>query len=199
MSSDSPTSGFLAFVGAGPGDPNLLTLRGAELLAKADAVALDEELFGSFLRHCREGVEVVSGDLVKRAKAGQFVVRLCEGDPMLFSSIARSITEEVAAAAAAEVDFEIVPGVPPATAVLTYAGIPPAVDTPEFRIVDAAHEQDWAAHAACKGTLVIYNGLAGAVSIGKALVAGGKPDSTPVAVSSSGTTTEQYTDRKSVV
>ncbi|MEU7862906.1 bifunctional uroporphyrinogen-III C-methyltransferase/uroporphyrinogen-III synthase [Nonomuraea sp. NPDC049141] len=189
MSSDSPTSGFLAFVGAGPGDPNLLTLRGAELLAKADAVALDEELFGSFLRHCREGVEVTSGDLVKRAKAGQFVVRLCEGDPMLFSSI----TEEVAAAAAAEVDFEIVPGVPPATAVLTYAGIPAATGLPEFRIVDAALEQDWAAHAACKGTLVIYNGIAGAVSIGKALVAGGKPDSTPVAVSGSGTTTEQYT------
>lgn len=189
MSSESPTSGFVAFVGAGPGDPNLLTLRGAELLGKADAVVLDEDLFGPLLKHCREGVEVVEGDYLKRAQAGQLIVRLCEGDPMLFSSI----TEEVAACTAAEVDFEIVPGVPPATAVLTYAGIPPATAVPEFRIVDAAQEQDWAAHAACPGTLVIYNGITDAVNIGKALIANGKPDTTPVAVSSGGTTTEQYT------
>ncbi|GAA2868267.1 bifunctional uroporphyrinogen-III C-methyltransferase/uroporphyrinogen-III synthase [Nonomuraea rubra] len=192
MSSDSPTSGFVAFVGAGPGDPNLLTLRAAELLAKADAVVLDVETQTPLLRHCREGVEVAElsgGDFVRRAARGQLVVRLVEGDPMLFSSI----TEEAAACTAAEVDFEIVPGVPPATAVLTYAGIPPATAVPEFRIVDAAQEQDWAAHAACRGTLVVYNGIGDAVAIGKALIAGGKPDTTPVAVSSGGTTTEQYT------
>ncbi|UBU13876.1 bifunctional uroporphyrinogen-III C-methyltransferase/uroporphyrinogen-III synthase [Nonomuraea gerenzanensis] len=192
MSSDSPTSGFVAFVGAGPGDPNLLTLRAAELLAKADAVVLDAETQTPLLRHCREGVEVVEAsgaDFVRRAAQGQLVVRLCEGDPMLFSSI----TEEAAACTAAEVDFEIVPGVPPATAVLTYAGIPPATAVPEFRVVDAAQEQDWAAHAACRGTLVVYNGIGDAVAIGKALIAGGKPDTTPVAVSSGGTTTEQYT------
>jgi uroporphyrinogen III methyltransferase/synthase len=192
LSSDSPTSGFVAFVGAGPGDPNLLTLRAAELLAKADAVVLDVETQTPLLRHCREGVEVAElsgGDFVQRAARGQLVVRLIEGDPMLFSSI----TEEAAACTAAEVDFEIVPGVPPATAVLTYAGIPPATAVPEFRIVDAAQEQDWAAHAACRGTLVVYNGIGDAVAIGKALIAGGKPDTTPVAVSSGGTTTEQYT------
>lgn len=189
MSSDSPTSAFVAFVGAGPGDAGLLTLRGAELLGKADAVVLDQETFGHLLKHCKEGVEVVQDDFVKRAKAGKLVVRLCEGDPMLFSSI----TEEVAACAAAEVDFEIVPGVPPATAVLTYAGIPPASDVPEFRIVDASQDQDWASHAACPGTLVIYNGIDQAVAIGKALIANGKADSTPVAVSSAGTTTEQFT------
>ncbi|NUW33676.1 bifunctional uroporphyrinogen-III C-methyltransferase/uroporphyrinogen-III synthase [Nonomuraea sp. SMC257] len=189
MSPSSPASGFVAFVGAGPGDPNLLTLRGAELLGKADLVVLDEDQYGPLLRHCREGVEVASGDLVTHAKAGRFVVRLCEGDPMLFSSVA----EEVAACSAAEVDFEIVPGVPPATAVLTYAGIPPATSVPEFRVVDAAEDQDWSSHAACPGTLVIYNGIGEAVPIAKALIAGGKPDSTPVAVSSGGTTTEQYT------
>ncbi|GAA2378188.1 bifunctional uroporphyrinogen-III C-methyltransferase/uroporphyrinogen-III synthase [Nonomuraea africana] len=189
MSSDSPTSAFVAFVGAGPGDEGLLTLRGAELLGRADAVVLDQEAFGPLLKYCKEGVEVVQGDFVKRAKAGQLVVRLCEGDPMLFSSI----TEEVAACTAAEVDFEIVPGVPPATAVLAYAGIPPASDVPEFRIVDAAQEQDWASHATCPGTLVIYNGIDQAVAIGKALISNGKPDSTPVAVSGAGTTTEQYT------
>ncbi|MDF2706511.1 MAG: bifunctional uroporphyrinogen-III C-methyltransferase/uroporphyrinogen-III synthase [Nonomuraea muscovyensis] len=189
MSPDSPTSGFVAFVGAGPGDPNLLTLRAAELLGKADVVVLDEERYGPLLRHCREGVEVAAADLVKHAQAGRFVVRVCEGDPMLFSSI----TEEVAACTAAEVDFEIVPGVPPATAVLTYAGIPPATIVPEFRVVDAAQDQDWASHAACPGTLVVYNGLTDAVAIGKALIAGGRADTTPVAVTSGGTTTEQHT------
>ncbi|GAA4057303.1 bifunctional uroporphyrinogen-III C-methyltransferase/uroporphyrinogen-III synthase [Nonomuraea soli] len=189
MTADSPTTAFVAFVGAGPGDPNLLTLRGAELLGKADVVVLDEDAFGPLLQHCREGVEVLAGDYIPRAKAGKLVVRVCEGDPMLFSSI----SEEAAACAAAEVDFEIVPGVPPATAVLTYAGIPPAAAVPEFRVVDAAMEQDWASHAACPGTLVIYNGIDQAVPIAKALIAGGKPDSTPAAVSSAGTTTEQYT------
>ncbi|WP_171055267.1 MULTISPECIES: uroporphyrinogen-III synthase [unclassified Nonomuraea] len=179
-------------MGAGPGDPKLLTLRAAELLGKAGVVVLDTETHGPLLRHCREGVEVVEGDLqsaVKRAARGEAVVRLCEGDPTLFSSI----TEEVAACAAAGVDFEIVPGVPSATAVLDYAGIPAASEVPEFRVVDAAQEQDWAVHAACRGTLVIYHGIGDAVAIGKALIAGGKPDTTPVAVTSGGTTTEQYT------
>ncbi|MCG5215149.1 bifunctional uroporphyrinogen-III C-methyltransferase/uroporphyrinogen-III synthase [Streptosporangium sp. KLBMP 9127] len=205
MSSASPAfqhpSGFVAFVGAGPGDENLLTLRGADLLAQADIVVLDREAYGALLRHCRTGVEIVdtadestdyaaaSLSAVKAAKGGRRVVRLCAGDPMFFSSV----TEEVAACAKAEVDFEIVPGVPPATAVLTYAGIPAAASTPEFRVVDAAQVDDWSTHAAAAGTLVIYNGVADAVAIGKALVAGGRSDSTPVAVTSAGTTTEQYT------
>nr|BFE85597.1 hypothetical protein GCM10020093_081980 [Planobispora longispora] len=76
---------------------------------------------------------------------------------------------------------------------LAYAGIPAAVSVPEFRVVDASMVGDWGTHAASAGTLVIYNGIADAVAIGKALVAAGRPDSTPVAISSSGTTTEQYT------
>ncbi|GAT68031.1 uroporphyrinogen-III synthase [Planomonospora sp. ID91781] len=200
MSSGSTTfehpAGFVAFVGAGPGDEGLLTLRGADLLSRADAVVLDQEAYGPLLRHCREGVEVVDAaeegapaKAVAAAKAGRGVVRLCGGDPMFFSSI----TDEVAACAAAEVEFEIVPGVPPATAVLAYAGIPAAVSVPEFRVVDATMVGDWAAHAAGAGTLVIYNGISEAVAIGKALIAAGRPDSTPVAISSAGTTTEQYT------
>ncbi|GAA1269771.1 bifunctional uroporphyrinogen-III C-methyltransferase/uroporphyrinogen-III synthase [Planotetraspora silvatica] len=193
-------SGFVAFVGAGPGDANLLTLRGADLLGRADVVVLDQEAYGSLLRHCRAGVEVmdispdaaensVSLRTIQHAKAGRTVVRLCPGDPSFFSSVG----DEVAACAKADIEFEIVPGVPPATAVLTYAGIPPAPGVPEFRVVDAAQVDDWAPHAACTGTLVIYNGVTDAVPIGKALIAGGKPDSTPVAVTSDGTTTEQYT------
>ncbi|MFJ2028379.1 uroporphyrinogen-III synthase [Streptosporangium sp. NPDC087985] len=201
MSSGSTTferpAGSVAFVGAGPGDEGLLTLRGAELLSRADVVVLNREAYGALLRHCREDVEIVdvaeedavSLKAVTAAKGGRDVVRLCAGDPMFFSSI----TEEVAACAKAEVDFEIVPGVPPATAVLTYAGIPAAVAVPEFRVVDATQVDNWATHAASAGTLVIYNGVSCAPAIGKALVAAGRPDSTPVAVSSAGTTTEQYT------
>jgi uroporphyrinogen III methyltransferase/synthase len=194
--------GAVAFVGAGPGDANLLTLRGADLLARADVVVLDREVYGSMLRHCRPDVAVVdigveaggeigggAGVLVEEAKAGKAVVRLCAGDPVFFSSI----TEEVAACAKADVDFEIVPGVTPATAVPIYAGIPPAVSVPEFRIVDAAQVEDWSAHADCAGTLVIYNGVAEAVQIARALIAAGLADSTPVAVTSAGTTTEQFT------
>ncbi len=191
-------AGFVAFVGAGPGDENLLTLRGADLLSRADVVVLDKETYGALLRHCPQDVRVVdvaddmgavSLKAVQEAKAGCRVVRLCAGDPGLFSSV----TEEVAACAKAGVDFEIVPGVPPATAVLTYAGIAPAVAVPEFRIVDATQVDDWSVHAGSAGTVVIYNGVADAVAIGKALVAAGKPDTTPVAVTQSGTTTEQYT------
>lgn len=138
MSSGSTTferpSGFVAFVGAGPGDEGLLTLRGADLLSRADIVILDQEAYGSLLRHCREGVEIigvaeegaVSLKAVKAAKGGSCVVRLCAGDPMFFSSI----TAEVAACAKAEVDFEIVPGVPPATAVLTMPGYRPRYRCP---------------------------------------------------------------------
>ncbi|GAA0374351.1 bifunctional uroporphyrinogen-III C-methyltransferase/uroporphyrinogen-III synthase [Acrocarpospora corrugata] len=187
----SSDSGFVAFVGAGPGDENLLTLRGADLLSRADVVVLDRDAYGALLRHCRPDVTILdeAESFVAAAKAGQTVVRLCAGDPSFFSSVA----EEVAACAKAEVEFEIVPGVPPATAVLTYAGIPPASAGPEFRIVDAAQVTDWSAYAATQGTLVIYNGVADAVPIGKALIAAGKPDHTPVAVTSDGTTTEQYT------
>ncbi|MET9063609.1 uroporphyrinogen-III synthase [Streptosporangium sandarakinum] len=193
---ESP-AGFVAFVGAGPGDEGLLTLRGADLLSKADLVVLDREAYDALLRHCRPEAEVVDAAeegavslrAVTAAKDGRRVVRLCAGDPMFFSSI----TDEVTACAKAEVDFEIVPGVPPATAVLTYAGIPAAVSVPEFRVVDATQVEDWSAHAAGAGTLVIYNGVAEAVPIAKALISAGRPDSTPVAVSGAGTTTEQYT------
>ncbi|MDF5754944.1 bifunctional uroporphyrinogen-III C-methyltransferase/uroporphyrinogen-III synthase [Spongiactinospora sp. TRM90649] len=207
MSSASPTSptpppfvehpgGFVAFVGAGPGDENLLTLRGATLLGKADVVVLDQSAHGALLRHARPDVEVIDVSAggavplsaVQAAKGGRNVVRLCPGDPMFFASI----TDEAAACAKGDVDFEIVPGVPPATAVLAYAGIP-ATTGPEFRVVDAEQVDDWSAHADTAGTLVVYNGTGEAVAIGKALVAAGRPESTPVAVTGAGTTTEQNT------
>ncbi len=210
MSSGSPhQQGLVAFVGAGPGDANLLTLRGADLLAKADIVVLDREAYGPMLRHCAPGVRVVDvsgagqaqalaagsvANLVEEAKAGQVVVRLHRGDPLFFPAAATpSIADEVAACVKADVDVEIVPGIPAATAVPGYAGIPPALSVPEFRVVDAARVDDWSAHARLDGTLVIYNGLAEAVPIARALIAAGAADSTPVAITCGGTTTEQLT------
>ncbi len=194
----SSGSQIVAFVGAGPGDAHLLTLRGADLLAKADLVVLDRASQEAHLRHCRAGVEVADlaegaeaafARMLEAGKAGRMVVRLCPGDPMFFADI----TGEVAACAEAAIEFEIVPGVPAATGVPVYAGIPSATSAPEFRVVDATRVQDWSAHAGFAGTLVIYHGVDEAVPIAKALIAAGRPDGTPVAVTVDGSTTEQRT------
>lgn len=183
-------------MGAGPGDHDLLTLRGADLLARADVVVMDSQAYGPLLRHCRPGVEVIDAgtagalaNAIQAARNGSRVVRVCGGDPLFFSPV----EEEIAECAKADVGFEIAPGVPAATAVPAYAGIPAAAGVPEFRVVDATRVEDWSVHAACAGTLVIYNCLPDAAAIGKALVAGGLPGDTRVAVTMSGTTTQQTT------
>jgi uroporphyrinogen III methyltransferase/synthase len=192
--------GMVAFVGAGPGDPRLLTLRGAELLARADVVVLDELTSREFLRHCRADVDVIdAGDLgevdwaktvIDAAATGKFVVRLLNGDPALFAGVA----EEAAACAASGIPFEIVPGVSAATAVPMHAGIPlTEAAQPEVRIVDALEVTDWERAGAGAATLVIFNCVGQVGQIAKALVAGDRPDTTPAALTSMGTTTEQVT------
>ncbi|HEY7487916.1 MAG TPA: uroporphyrinogen-III synthase [Streptosporangiaceae bacterium] len=192
--------GRVAFVGAGPGDPRLLTVRAAELLAQADAVVSDRLAGPEFLHSCRGDVDVISAadmepaDLATtvtgEAKAGRFVVRLLNGDPALFAGVA----EEAAACAKAGIPFEIVPGVSAATAVPAHAGIPLTDDEhPEVRVVDAHEVTDWEPLSAGDATLVILNGVGAVGQIAKALVAGDRPDTTPVALTSMGTTTEQET------
>jgi uroporphyrinogen III methyltransferase/synthase len=129
--------GRVSLVGAGPGRADLLTLRGAALLSRADAVVLDALVDRAFLRHCRPGVRVVDAGkrghgrvlmrqpainrlLVRLARAGKNVVRLKGGDPCLFGRGG----EEAAALAAARVPFEIVPGVSSVTAAPAHAGVP---------------------------------------------------------------------------
>jgi uroporphyrinogen III methyltransferase/synthase len=192
--------GRVAFVGAGPGDPRLLTVRAAELLERADVVVLDRLTGPGFLAGCRPDVEVVDAaeldpaDRVKAvtssAKAGGFVVRLLNGDPGLLGGLA----EEAAACAKAGIPVEIVPGVSAATAVPAYAGIPLTdAKHPEVRVVDALEVTDWESVAAGKTTLVILNGVGSVGQIAKALLACDRPDTTPVALTSMGTTTEQHT------
>src|SRR5207245_8125144 len=126
-------AGRVHLVGAGPGDPGLLTLRAAECLAKADVVISDALVPEAILRSVRPGAEVIHPDrsgrlgqpainsmMIKRARRGLRVVRLKGGDPSLFGRGG----EEAEALARAGVPFEVVPGVTAALGAAATAGIP---------------------------------------------------------------------------
>ena len=130
-----PTPGMVHLVGAGPGDPSLLTLRGAQLLAVAQVVVYDALVNPALLNHCPKAKlfyvgkkaashsmtqERINALLVEQAKAGHRVVRLKGGDPFVFGRGG----EECEALGAAGVPFEVVPGITAAIAVPAYAGIP---------------------------------------------------------------------------
>jgi uroporphyrinogen III methyltransferase / synthase len=200
----------VAFVGGGPGDPGLLTVRATELLAAADAVVIDQVAReGLALRHARGDVEVVDaghGDhgepltqasraklVVRTARAhpGGLVVRLMDGDPAVFNGLA----EEAAACVKAGVSVEVCPGVSSVTAVPAYAGVPlTAKGTTGVHVVVAGAGDPDVAGGADPGTTVVVLGApdkAGEVLV--ALAAAGRAADTPVAVTEQGTTTEQRT------
>jgi uroporphyrinogen III methyltransferase/synthase len=195
--------GSVTFVGGGPGDPSLLTLRGAEALAEADVIVIDVASHGELLSHRRGDAEVVDAgrlELAERSKAivaavreGRQVTRVLSGDPALLGGLA----EEAEACAKAKVPFEIVPGVSPATAVAAYAGIP--VTDKKARtvhVVDAgpeAPEPDWAALASSTATIVLLNCTKSVGKIAAALVEHGRKAESLVAVTVAGTTREQHT------
>ena len=199
--------GSVAFVGAGPGDPGLLTVRAVELLARADVVVTESQDESFVRRFCREDVEVVDGSVgddgqplshamrarlvVKAAKAGGAVVRLLDGDPFLYATG----SEEAAGCAKAGIAFEVVPGVPAITAVPAYAGIPlTSAKNREVRIVNVTEGAvDWAGLGAGKATLVLLSATGGIAAAAKALMAAGRDPATPVAMTQQGTTTSQRT------
>ena len=167
--------GWVAFVGAGPGDEGLLTVRATELLARADLVVAGPELADRLGQLATDGAETADTDalaqdpklLVKAARAGQHVVRLLSGDPFLFGQAAA----EAAACAKAKVPFEVVPGVPTATAVPAYAGIPLTSDSSgDVRII---HVSEVSRVQAGPGSLVILGAETGPADIAKMLV--GRP------------------------
>ena len=120
-------------------------------------------------------------------KAGQLVVAAYDGDPLLFGSAAGG----AAACAKARVRFEIVPGMPAATAVPAYAGIPLTSDgSGDVRII---HASEASRVSASDGTLVILGAETGPVDLGKMLIAAGWPETAPFAITWNGTTTEQQT------
>ncbi|MGI9119529.1 MAG: uroporphyrinogen-III C-methyltransferase [Acidimicrobiales bacterium] len=202
-------------VGAGPGDPGLLTVRGAEVLARADAVVHDRLSVAALLDLAPEKAERISVGktprgpstaqseinalLVDLGRAGLEVVRLKGGDPFVFARGA----EEAGALAAAGVPFEVVPGVSSAVAVPAYAGVPLTARglTTSFTVV-TGHEDslgagrtDWEALARTGGTIVVLMGVATRASIAERLMAGGLAPHTPVASVQWGTRPEQRTVR----
>jgi uroporphyrinogen III methyltransferase/synthase len=206
--------GVVYLVGAGPGDPGLLTRRGAELLGLADVVVYDDlvnrELLrlapatterihgGKHNRHCAISQAELNALLLAKARAGLRVVRLKGGDPCLFGRGG----EEAEMLAAAGIPFEIVPGVSALQSVPGYAGIPVThrQHSSQLTVVtghespdSAENRQDWPALARLTGTLVVLMGLKHLRAIAEALVAHGRPASTPVAVISQGTTPHQRT------
>ena len=205
-------------VGAGPGDPGLLTVRAAEVLAAADVVVYDRLSVASLLDlapttaervnvgkapgHVTMPQDDINRLLVERGRQGHAVVRLKGGDPFVFARGG----EEAAALAAAGVPFEIVPGITSALAVPAYAGIPVTLrhSSTSFTVV-TGHEDvaatedrdhvDWDAVARVGGTIVILMGVARWPDIAARLLAAGLSPLTPAAAVQWGTRPEQRSVR----
>lgn len=186
--------GWVAFVGAGPGDDGLMTLRGARLLAAASLVIAEAEV-ADRVRPLMAAEAAVAGPadaagtaeaLVRAARQGQFAVRLFAGDPLLSGGAA-----EVRACAQAPVRYEIVPGIPAATGIPAYAGIALSSESSgELRVI---HANEVSRVGYGPGTLVVLGAETAPVDLGKMLIAAGWPDTTPLAITWEGTTTDQQT------
>jgi uroporphyrinogen III methyltransferase/synthase len=186
--------GWVAFVGAGPGDEGLLTTRAVRLLGDAALVVAEPEVADRVRRLLRPDVQVVEPTdatgtvrtLLQTARAGRLAVRLHPGDPLLSGAAA-----EVQACAKAKARFEIVPGVPAVTGVPAYAGIALTGDASgELRVIHAS-EASQVSHG--PGTLVVLGAETAPQDLGKMLIAAGWPDATPFAITWDGTTTDQQT------
>ena len=201
-------------VGAGPGDPGLLTVRAAQLLARADVVVHDRLAEARLLDLAPVGArridvgkapggpirqDAINQILIAEAAACGTVVRLKGGDPFVFGRGG----EEAQALAAAGVAFEVVPGITSAVAVAAYAGVPVTHRglSTCFTVVTGHRraaldtETDWSALAALGGTIVVLMGVAHRAEIASRLMAGGLEATTPVAAVQWGTRPEQRTVR----
>jgi uroporphyrin-III C-methyltransferase len=205
--------GTVALVGAGPGDPGLLTLRAAQLLAEADVVLTDRLVSKEVLGHVRPEAQVVdvgktswtgvaprqeeiSAQLVAHAREGRRVVRLKGGDPFVFGRG----SEEAEALVAAGIAFEVVPGISSAIAAPAYAGIPVTARgyTQDVCVVtghldpdDPASRVRWQALATGPGTLVILMGQDRLPLLTAGLIRHGRAAGTPAACVEQGTTAQQ--------
>jgi uroporphyrin-III C-methyltransferase/precorrin-2 dehydrogenase/sirohydrochlorin ferrochelatase len=185
----------VALVGAGPGDPDLITVRGRRLLARADVVlaAHVTVIDAAKVPYGRAmAQEQINAQLIEHARAGRFVVRLKGGDPYVFG---RGF-EEVLACVAAGVPVTVVPGITSAISVPAAAGIPVTHRgvTHEFVVVsghvapdDPASLVDWPALGRLRGTLVLLMAVQRIGVFADALITHGRPPDTPVAVIANGT------------
>ncbi len=208
-------SGWVSFVGAGPGDPGLLTVRAVELLRGAEVVVTElpehaemvrtvlglpepdegEEplgplvVDGGFGQDGQPLTHAARGKVVTKHAKKAHVVRLMSGDPFLYASG----PEEAQACVKAGIGFEIVPGISSVTAVPAYAGIPLTTKANrEVAVVTGGEKVDWTQYADDR-TLVLLSAVGSIAGIAEALVEAGRPAETPVAMTTVGTTTSQAT------
>ncbi|MDQ0381849.1 uroporphyrinogen-III C-methyltransferase [Amycolatopsis thermophila] len=206
----------VALVGGGPGDPELITVKGRRLLARADVVVADRLAPRELLDELSPDVEVVdaakipygraasqefiNATLIEHAKAGRFVVRLKGGDPYVFG---RGF-EELLACAEAGVPVTVVPGITSSIAGPAAAGVPVTHRGVAHEVVVVSghvapdHESsltDWAALAKLRGTIVLMMGVERLGQFARALLDGGRPAGTPVAIVENGTMPTQRVHR----
>jgi uroporphyrin-III C-methyltransferase len=203
MSDSATKRGKVYLIGAGPGDPKLLTIKAAEAISASDVVVYDYLVNPEVLRHARPGVELVYAGkragqasisqaeinslLIGRALDGQTVARLKGGDPFIFGRGG----EEAESLVRASVDWEVIPGVSSGVAAASYAGIPlthrdhassvifiTGHDSPGKR----AQAVDWAAIARAADTLVVFMCAETITKIAREIIAAGRLPHTPVAI-----------------
>jgi uroporphyrinogen III methyltransferase / synthase len=207
-------NGKVYLVGAGPGDPKLLTLRGKECLERADVVLFDYLANPAILTHVSDHAErlyvgrrgkgkypaqdEINRLLIERAQEGKTVVRLKGGDPFVFGRGG----EEAEVLAAAGIEFEVVPGVTAAVAAPAYAGIPVTHRTLASTVTFVTGHEDpdkpstgveWPRLATSHGTLVFLMGMKNLPSIVANLTAEGRSSATPAAIIRWGTRAAQQT------
>ncbi len=204
--------GFVSLVGAGPGDPKLLTLRGKEALERADYVIYDHLVHPAILKHAPNAKHIYVGKkggdpnstpqesieslMLKLVNKGMRIVRLKGGDPFIFGRGG----EEALYLAEHKIPFEIVPGITAGIAVPAYAGIPVTHRTLAAEVTFITGHEDplkegkdinWKAIAELKGTIVLFMGVKTLPEITEVLIRYGKSPDTPVSVIRWGTTAEQ--------
>lgn len=203
--------GKVYLIGAGPGDPDLITIKGLRLLKQADVILYDRLISPELLKEARTEAQCIyvgksdghhtipqaeiNSLLIEHAQRGQSVVRLKGGDPFVFGRGG----EEAQALLAHNIPFEIVPGITSAIAVPAYAGIPVTHRdyTTSFTIVTGHEGQsnsphvNWEALAALGGTLIVLMGVKALPAFTQQLIAAGMDASTPAAVIQEGTTAQQ--------